>query len=244
MSELYHPARTGKKRSSLEALAKRHGTDKYWHRYCPFYDEHFTPLRDTAKKVMEIGIFDGASLRLWLDYFANAQVFGLDSGLYGTLGKWPASPRCHPYKGDQGNRGQLASMLVDTGGDFDLILDDGSHTMKDQQVSLACLFPAVRPGGFYVIEDLHTSFLTECCVRDMAGREIRYPTGASAHPTTFELVQSLKAKLPTMSLFMGEEEWRYIVEHTAEVIVYDQENDGMDGNPRHITALIRKAENG
>jgi hypothetical protein len=44
---------------------------------------------------------------------------------------------------------------------FDIIIDDGGHTMKQQITSFIYLFPKVRSGGLYVIEDLQTSYFTD-----------------------------------------------------------------------------------
>jgi len=43
--------------------------------------------------------------------------------------------------------------------DFDLIIDDGGHTMDQQITSLKHLWKAVKPGGYYILEDLQTSYL-------------------------------------------------------------------------------------
>ena len=47
--------------------------------------------------------------------------------------------------------------IQENGGDFDIIIDDGSHKMNHQQISFDVLFPHLKSGGIYVIEDLHTS---------------------------------------------------------------------------------------
>jgi hypothetical protein len=44
---------------------------------------------------------------------------------------------------------------------FDIIIDDGGHTMNQQKVSIDTLIAAVPPGGFYVIEDLETSYMPD-----------------------------------------------------------------------------------
>tara|TARA_Y100000310_G_C19970163_1_gene485095 strand:- start:69 stop:509 length:441 start_codon:yes stop_codon:yes gene_type:complete len=60
------------------------------------------------------------------------------------------------FKGDQSNIDHLNNFLSLHGDEFDIIIDDGGHSMRQQQISLKILFNAVRSGGFYVIEDLHT----------------------------------------------------------------------------------------
>ena len=41
---------------------------------------------------------------------------------------------------------------------FEIILDDGGHSYKQQIVSFETYFPRLTPGGMYFIEDLHTSY--------------------------------------------------------------------------------------
>lgn len=62
--------------------------------------------------------------------------------------------------GDQADVGFLQRFAADTTADglFDLVIDDGGHSMEQQIVSLERLWPAVKPGGLYVIEDLQTSY--------------------------------------------------------------------------------------
>ena len=59
--------------------------------------------------------------------------------------------------GDQGDPAVLEDFLRTYGGDFDIIIDDGGHTMDQQKTSLQHLWKAVKPGGLYFCEDLETS---------------------------------------------------------------------------------------
>ena len=64
------------------------------------------------------------------------------------------------YTGDQSNRTLLQQIVLDEGANgLDVIIDDGGHTMKQQLTSLQVLWELLRPGGFYVIEDLVTSYM-------------------------------------------------------------------------------------
>lgn len=60
--------------------------------------------------------------------------------------------------GDQGDPAVLEAFIEKYGSDFDIIIDDGGHTMSQQITSLQHLFKAVKPGGMYFCEDLETSF--------------------------------------------------------------------------------------
>ena len=141
---------------SLSELCALHHTDKCadHHDYVEIYDLFFQPVRERVERVLEIGVFKGDSMRLWEAYFPTAHIYGLDivdSSAHDT-------DRITTAIADQADRMQLGAFIEAEGSDFDIILDDGGHTMEQQQISFGFLFPHVRPGGLYVIEDIHTSF--------------------------------------------------------------------------------------
>ena len=63
-------------------------------------------------------------------------------------------------------------------GYFDIIVDDGGHSMKQQITSFTYLLPKVRSGGVYIIEDLQTSYMGP-------------PYADLANSTTIEFIQRL-----------------------------------------------------
>jgi hypothetical protein len=150
------PAAAAQEAKSLAELCQVHRTDKCaaGHGYVEFYEDLFRPLRGRARRILEIGVAGGESLRLWRDYFPGAQVFGLD--IYDK--KEHDSARITTMVADQAKREDLAAAIRRFGGDFDIVIDDGGHRMDQQQISFAVLFPALQKGGLYVIEDVHTSF--------------------------------------------------------------------------------------
>jgi demethylmacrocin O-methyltransferase len=93
---------------------------------------------------------------MWRSYFPRATVYGLD--IYEKL--LPREPRILLVQGDQSDQVFLAG-LAKSYGPFDLIVDDGSHLGRHLRASFAALFPAVRPAGLYVIEDLETAYWDE-----------------------------------------------------------------------------------
>lgn len=62
------------------------------------------------------------------------------------------------FAGSQEDEAFLDSFINASGGGFDIIIDDGGHTMNQQIVSLQKLFPIIKPGGIYFCEDLATSY--------------------------------------------------------------------------------------
>lgn len=64
--------------TTLCELAAKHGTDKLKHGYTPLYHELFTPHRDQQFSLVEIGVLNGASIRMWRDYFPEATIYAVD----------------------------------------------------------------------------------------------------------------------------------------------------------------------
>ena len=145
----------------LSELAARFGSDKWGGRwYTPHYQKHFEPYRELPVKVLEIGIggYDaidagGESLRMWKHYFRRGLIYGLD--IFTKTGV--EESRVGVVQGDQGDEEFLDSLGRDLG-PFDIIIDDGSHMSHHVLASFNALFPHVKPGGIYVVEDLGTAY--------------------------------------------------------------------------------------
>jgi hypothetical protein len=151
--------------SNLDALALLWGTDKSpgYHGYTRHYARYLRARRRSVECVLEIGIGDGvdpqgggSSLRMWRSYFPHATIYGID--LYE---KWlDNEARITALKADQSDPEALGR-AVNGCPPFDLVVDDGSHVGLDVITTFEVLFPRVRPGGYYGIEDLETSYLPD-----------------------------------------------------------------------------------
>jgi hypothetical protein len=126
----------------------------FWHRYLPFYEPYFERLGDAAW-VMEYGVDRGASIAYLSRRFEHAQVLGCD--IIEPRPEWPRSPRIGYATVDQGDRASLSRLLERFPGPYDLVIEDGSHQPAHQAYCLVATLPHIRPGGVYVLEDLHTS---------------------------------------------------------------------------------------
>ncbi len=146
---------------NLNNLCKKYGCDKCLdtHKYngktyCDIYQKHFDSIRHNVKKVVEIGIRDGASLKMWKEYFPNAIIYGID-----------IDPRCKEMEedrvkvfiGDQ-NDETFLKKIKDEIGEYDILIDDGSHITRHQITSYNILYPNLKNKGYYVIEDLRCSY--------------------------------------------------------------------------------------
>ena len=120
-------------------------SDKIEGGYLPVYQRIAADLGPAAR-VLELGVFEGASMRLWQHLFPQGQVTGVDvSDRNRQL--WPDGPRYIIM--DQADPA-LPRVL---GHPFDLIVDDASHYGGDVADAFANLWPLTAPGGYYVIED-------------------------------------------------------------------------------------------
>ncbi|WP_137125363.1 class I SAM-dependent methyltransferase [Roseomonas sp. HF4] len=142
--------------ASLDDLGLMYGTDKAsrGHGYLATYERFLSPLRFRPLQILEIGVKEGASVRMWRDYFVNARVIGFD--IVPAVQRF-AEPRIAIEIGDQSSSDDLAA-LCSKHGPFDLIVEDGSHYWGHQIFSLEKLFPELKPGGIYIMEDIQTSF--------------------------------------------------------------------------------------
>lgn len=110
--------------------------------------------------------------------------------------------------------------------------------MEQQQVSLAHLLPHLRPGGAYIIEDLHTSLFPKINIRrgDSGTVVGSYATGCDeCSCTTYQLVDALVQGRPVRSEFLSESEQQYLMSEAEPAELFDR-----DGDRAHITSVIRK----
>jgi trans-aconitate methyltransferase len=140
---------------TLDELGRKFGTDKssQAHNYLAVYEQFLAPYRANADLgVLEIGVRDGPSVRVWQEYFPAAQIVGVDIS---ESCRAHADTRIAIEIGDQSDPKFLQDLVAKYR--FDIIFDDGSHTWSHQIDSFRLLFPHLRPGGLFVCEDLQTS---------------------------------------------------------------------------------------
>lgn len=140
----------------LITLGNASGSAKFtWHDYGLVYSQYLSPLKNKPIKLLEIGILNGDSVKLWEDYFPMAELHFIDCTMENVT---YFSKRSRYLLADQGNPEDLQKVIEITGGEFDVIIDDGGHMMGQQITSFIELFPHIKSGGMYIVEDLHTSY--------------------------------------------------------------------------------------
>lgn len=146
---------------TLTGFASIYKTDKWGkHRYTDIYAQWLSPLRYKPIRLLEIGVGGvaktdrgGNSLRMWKRYFPFGRMTGIDIYDKSRL----AEPRIHLYQGDQSDESFLRE-INSKEGPFDIIIDDGSHMQSHVIKSFEVLFPLLKSGGIYIIEDTQTSY--------------------------------------------------------------------------------------
>lgn len=144
---------------SLTSIADRlYGSDPYKKPaiYTDEYDRLLSPMRDQPIRMIEIGVHKGLSMRMWEQYFSIATIVGLDWSE--KPADFPKADRLKFVCGDQGDPVTLGRALESAGGPPDVVLDDASHLGCHTARSFANLFPFLKPGGIYIIEDTCTAF--------------------------------------------------------------------------------------
>ena len=136
--------------NKLTQLGIKYKTDKVTHGYTEFYEPYFQKYNNPT--ILELGVLEGASLRMYEEYFGRCMIVGLD-----IAPNIKSSGDIYIVKGLQVDIEALQHCFI-ISPEYDIIIDDGSHMMHDQQASFRMLFNHIRNGGIYIIEDLHTSF--------------------------------------------------------------------------------------
>lgn len=129
------------------------GTSKFSaHPYAKKYDELFKSWRKKHFKLLEIGALYGASTIIWDKYFPNADITVVDiedkNATVNTNGRIDSN-RTRIKFGDA-----YTKEFADTLGNFDIINDDGPHTLDSMKKCIELYFPKLNSGGFLIIEDI------------------------------------------------------------------------------------------
>lgn len=171
----------------LEAWARgNRGPAVYkWPHYFPVYHRHLQQYRGQSPAVLEFGVLHGGSLRMWRDYFGpGCRVTGAD-----------IDPRCKAAEDDQitvatGDQ-EDPEFLAALAGPWDVIVDDGGHSMGQQIAALQGMWAALADGGTFITEDTHTSYWPSC-----GGGHLRPGTFAEYAKTMIDRLHAWQSQDP------------------------------------------------
>jgi SAM-dependent methyltransferase len=141
------------------------GTDKgpyvsqgHRHPYTAPYSLMFEPLRFKPIKFAEVGVYRGASMRVWRSFFTQARIYGYDRDpeyikYIETLGM-PASVLGVMDASSQASINEVFTKDTSDGELFDVIIDDASHDPADQETMIKSAMKFLKPGGMLIVEDI------------------------------------------------------------------------------------------
>jgi hypothetical protein len=150
---------------SLRDLAVRHSVgDPQTKLVAPgiyeLYDSYFAGLREQPVVLLELGVARGESLKTFGTYFKHGTIIGIDIEDRGI--DLSSYPNVRFETCDQRDAARLSVVCATHAPDgLDIIIDDASHYGTWSLMSYTALFPFLKPGGLYMIEDWATGYWTD-----------------------------------------------------------------------------------
>jgi hypothetical protein len=121
-----------------------------------YYNQEFSDKRTNNLNILEIGVWEGSSLKLWKSWFVNANIIGIDdnSGIFGNLrnNQFNQMPGVNIIW-DDAYSDRIVTKFNDNY--FDYIIDDGPHTFESHKLCVEKWLPKLKHGGKLIIEDIY-----------------------------------------------------------------------------------------
>lgn len=201
----------------LTEIGQKYGTDKAtYHFFTEVYDDVFQQYE--SPRILEIGVAEYKSIAMYLEYFKNPYIVAMDieNKSHYVNEQWRF------VQGDQTLISDL-SKCVEGEELFDIVLEDGGHTMKQQQVTFGYLIDYVKPGGYYILEDLHTSFRNDY-------RE------ADCQFSSYEMLKNIEKKIVPFSNYIDSAQQEHLLSKIDTIDIFAKDpNDLWDS----VTAIIK-----
>ena len=185
-------------------------TDKVQHGFTHFYNSILIEHQNNIKNILEIGSLHPESHKIWSDYFQDANVQVIPTKI-SEKKTWIAAIK------------QIKKI--------DLIIDDASHNMDDQQKALSYFFKNISPGGYYIIEDLHTSTLQYT-------NDNNFNRNTDSSNTTLKMLMNYLETGKIKSIYMDIEDCNYLENYIEECFVYRKSQ--LSGNKKASMSVILK----
>jgi len=131
--------------------SKRNNIKIKAHGYSKYYEKFFLELRDQKINILEIGSFYGNASAAMFFYFKNANIFGADINpdIFNYTSK-----RIKSFFVNSSSVSSIEKNILDKKIEYKIIIEDASHMLKDQIISLFYLFPILESGGYFIVEEL------------------------------------------------------------------------------------------
>jgi len=121
------------------------------HGYSDIYEKYFFSKKQKKNNILEIGSFYGNAAAAFFYYFKNSKIYSGD--IFPDLFRYN-SERLENFYIDSSREDSLNRDLLSKNINFDIIIEDASHSLKDQIISLFMLFEKLSPEGLFIVEEL------------------------------------------------------------------------------------------
>lgn len=176
----------------LRELFNKYKSDKSAkHGYDKVYGPAMEPFRNENINLLEVGVFNGASMEAWVEYFPNATIYGIDIFVRNQAENIPIlkHERVKWLKADS-LKSDLPDLIKSAWGDvkFDFVIDDGLHTPKANRLTFSNIKHFMKDSGIYFVEDAWPLDI-------MNDSELNHPwvKGQQDKYNTFEMIQFINS---------------------------------------------------
>ena len=121
------------------------------HGYAKIYEKYLKEKKEKNLNIIELGSFYGNASAAFYFYFKNSQIYSADINPDMYLYR---SKRLKNFFTDTSSRASIENNILARNTKFDLIIEDASHMLKDQIISLFILFKNLNSGGIFIVEEI------------------------------------------------------------------------------------------
>ena len=172
------------------------------HGYAKIYENVFADLKNASINILELGSFYGNAAAAFYFYFDKAYIYSGD--VYPDLFKYKSN-RIKNFYVDSSSRNSLINNLLSNKNNFDIIIEDASHMLKDQILSLFMLFPLLNSGGLFIVEELDFPETRD----DMKINQTK--------PDLKQILKNILNNLDFNSIYINDEEKKYFLENFLSI---------------------------
>ena len=175
------------------------------HGYSKFYEKFFFDRKEKKYNILELGSFYGNASASLFFYFKYSTIYSGD--IYPDLFKYK-SKRINNFFIDTGSEDSINKILLNNNISFDIIIEDASHFLKDQIISLFLLFRKLNSDGIFIIEELDFP-------------DTRKDMNIKNERTTLKnILLSILEKKEFDSIYISENNKRYFLENYASIEIF------------------------
>ncbi len=175
------------------------------HGYSKIYEKYFEKIRGDNLNVLELGSFYGNAAGAFYYYFKNSKIFSGD--ICPDLFRYKSS-RLKNFYINTSSEISIDEILIKNKDNFNIIIEDASHTLKDQIISLFLLFRKVLPNGIFVCEELDFPETR----KDMNLK--------NEYPDLKQILLAIKSNKDFNSKYIREEDKKYFLENFKSIEIY------------------------